>query len=112
MRTLIVAVCLVVLAAAVIFVVSRRMSPEGRRDRMLRSLNETGTVVRRSCGLGEAHVDGARWQQLGSERQQEAAAAIASWCAEQGGQATLNVIDSNTRTTLARWNGSSLEPQR
>ena len=81
------------------------------RDQTLRRLNENGTVVRRSCGLGEAHVDAGRWQRLDPSDQERAASAIASWCAEQGGLNTLTVLDSDSRAILARWNGTSLERQ-
>lgn len=113
-RTLIViaGVLLVLLGAA--FLLRDELFPtaEARRERLLRRLNEQEIVVRRSCGLGEAHVDGGRWSRLNAEEQERAAAAIASWCAEQGGEKTLNVLDSNTRTSLGRWNGTSLEQTR
>jgi hypothetical protein len=82
---------------------------EARRARLLRRLNEQEIVVRRSCGLGEAYVDGGRWSRLNAGDQERAAAAIASWCAEQGGEKTLDVLDSNTRTSLGRWNGAAFE---
>ena len=99
----------VVVIAGIALMLSGRFSPEARRERTLRRLNDSGIVVRRACGLGEAHVDGARWTELRGEGQEEAAAALASWCAEQGGASAITILDANSRARLARWNGSSLE---
>lgn len=110
MRKLII-IAIVVLGAAAALVLSGAIPLGQSRERLLRRLNENGTVVRRSCGLGEAHVDSARWNGMNAKAQQAAASAIASWCAEQGGDATLTVLDYQTRAPLARWNGTALEPQ-
>ena len=106
--TIIIIVILGVAAFAIAFL-SGQFSPDRQRERALRRFNEDGTVVRRSCGLGEVHVDGARWQDLSSRDRERAASAIASWCADQGGPATLTVFDVNTRAALARWDGKTLE---
>lgn len=102
---------MLLLAALVVAFLTGQFSPERQRERALRRFSEDGTVVRRSCGLGEVHVDGARWQDLSARDRERAAAAIASWCAEQGGPETLTVFDANTRAVLVRWNGTSFEPK-
>lgn len=89
-----------------------QFTAEGRRRRTLDRLNETGTVVRRSCGLGEIHVDAARWGSMSPADQEGAAAALASYCAEQGGAPTLTVLDANSHAAIARWTGSALERAR
>jgi hypothetical protein len=114
-RRLIIVAAVMLLVGGTAFVLlfreqlASRFTAEGRRARTLERLNDSGTVVRRSCGLGEAHVDAARWRDLSAGDQERAAAALASWCADQGGASTLTVIDSNTRTTLAKWDGSRLQ---
>jgi hypothetical protein len=112
MRKVIAIGAVVLLAGAAALIMSGAFSPEARRDRLLRSLNDRGIVVRRSCGLGEAHVDGARWREMSPDSRREAASAIAGWCAEQGGENRLTILDSDSHVQLGRWNGSSLEPQR
>ena len=102
-------VVILVIAAAAALLVSGYFSPERRREQTLRRFSNDGTVVRRSCGLGEAHVDGARWRDLSQRDRERLASAIASWCAEQGGAATLTVIDTNSHAPVARWNGTALE---
>ncbi len=110
-RVIIIAVVVLaaVLAVTAALVISGWLSPERQRQQTLRRFNEDGTVVRRSCGLGEAHVDAARWRNLSARDQERLASAIASWCAEQGGATTLTLIDSNAHTPVARWNGTALE---
>ena len=100
-------VVLVALAATALFL-SGQFSPEARRERTLRRLNTSGVVVRRACGLGEAHVDGARWTEMRGEAQEEAALALASWCAEQGGASTMTILDTNSRVRLGHWDGRAL----
>ena len=113
MRKLIIIVIAIVAPGALILAfLTGQFSSERQRERALRRFSEDGTVVRRSCGLGEVHVDGARWQDLSGRDRERAASAIAWWCAEQGGPATLTVFDVNTRSELARWNGTSLEEGR
>lgn len=102
-------IAIVALGALALAFLTGQFSSERQRERALRRFSEDGTVVRRSCGLGEVHVDGARWQDLSSRDRERAASAIASWCAEQGGPATLTVFDANTRAVIARWNGENLE---
>jgi hypothetical protein len=109
MRRIIIVVAILAGAAVAAVLLSGVFSTERQRERALRRFSSDGTVVRRSCGLGEAHVDRARWQVLSAEDQARAASAIASWCTEQGGVPTLTVFDADTRTPLARWNGSALE---
>jgi len=104
-------ILLVVLVAAAA-VACDQFSAEGRRRRTLHRLNETGTVIRRSCGLGEIHVDAARWGGMKPADQESAAAALASYCVEQGGESTLTVLDANSHTAIARWTGSALERTR
>lgn len=113
-RTLIVAASILLLVLLGAFLLRDQLFPsaETRRERLLRRLNEQEIVIRRSCGVGEAYVDAARWNNLSADDRERAAAAIASWCAEQGGERTLNVLDSNTRVSLGRWNGASLEQSR
>jgi hypothetical protein len=84
-----------------------RFTAEGRRDRMLRRLTTAQILVRRSCGPGEAYVDGTRWNALTAEDRQFAADALASYCAAQDGATTITVYDSSTRTTLARGTGTA-----
>ena len=105
---IIVAVVVLGAAAVAALVLSGRFSPEARRERALRNLNTSGVVVRRACGLGEAHVDGARWAEMRGDAQRDAAAALASWCAEQGGASTMTIIDANSRARLAHWDGTGL----
>ena len=100
-------VVLIALAAAALFL-SGRFSPEARREGTLRRLNTSGVVVRRACGLGEAHVDGARWTEMRGDAQQEAASALASWCAEQGGASTMTILDANSDARLGHWDGRAL----
>ena len=101
-------VVLVLVTGAALFLSGRFSSPEARRERTLRRLNTSGVVVRRACGLGEAHVDGARWTEMRGEAQEEAASALASWCADQGGASAITILDANSRARLGHWNGSSL----
>lgn len=108
---LIIAACILVLLAGAGFVLLSG-TPEGRRDRLLRRLNSQEILIRRSCGSGEAYVDGPRWNRLDPEDKERAASAIASWCAEQGGQNTLTVLDVNTRANLGRWSGTAFEGPR
>jgi hypothetical protein len=112
MRKLIAIAAVLLLAGAALLMMSGAFSPEARRDRLLRQLNDRGVVVRRSCGLGEAHVDGALWRDMTADAREKAAAAIAGWCAEHGGENRLTILDSNTHGVVARWNGSSLEVPR
>ena len=100
-------VVLVAVGAAALML-SGRFSPEARRERTLRRLNASEVVVRRACGLGEAHVDGAKWTDMRGEAQAEAAAALASWCAEQGGASTITILDAHSRARLGHWDGTSL----
>ena len=115
MRLIAVIAVLVLLAAAgVAFLVgperiASRFSAEGRRARMLARLNSTEVVSRRSCGTGEAYVNAAKWQDLGSGDQERAAEALASYCASQGGDGTIAIIDGNSYARVARWNGTALE---
>ena len=97
---------------AVVFLYGDRLASrytESRSERMIRQLNGSEVLVRRSCGLGAAYVDAARWRKLGATEQQRAADAIATWCASQGGEKTLTIFDAETRATLGRWNGTALE---
>ena len=109
-RAAIIVAAVVVLGAvaATALILSGPLSPEARRDRTLRRLNTSGVVVRRACGLGEAHVDGARWTEMRGDAQEDAASALASWCAEQGGASTMTIIDANSRARLGHWDGNSL----
>ena len=110
-RTTVIVAALVALVAvigAALFLSGGFSSPEARRERTLRQLNTSGVVVRRACGLGEAHVDGARWAEMRGDAQQEAASALASWCAEQGGASTLTILDANSRARLGHWDGQAL----
>ena len=108
MRKVIVIVAIAIAALAA-FAFLRYNSGEQSRERLLRRLNENGVVVRRSCGSGEAYVDATRWRGLDPRDQERAAAAIASWCADQGDTTTLTFVDYQTRSAIARWNGTSLE---
>ena len=98
-----------IIAIAAVLMLKGRFSPEARRERTLRNLNTSGVIVRRACGLGEAYVDGARWTEMRDGAREEAAEAVASWCAEQGGSSTLTIFDANSRARLGRWNGSQME---
>lgn len=104
------ALAAIVAAAAAVLMLSGRFSPEARRERTLRQLNTSGVIVRRACGLGEAYVDGARWAEMRDGAREQAAEAVASWCAEQGGSRTVTIFDANSRTPLGRWNGKQFEP--
>jgi hypothetical protein len=104
-------ILLVVFVAAAVAACDQ-FTAEGRRRRTLQRLNESGTVVRRSCGLGEIHVDGARWGGMKPADQESAAAALASYCVEQGGEPRLTVFDANSHAAIARWTGSTLERTR
>ena len=112
MRKAILIGVIVLVAIIAALIMTGTFSPEARRERLLRQLNERGVVVRRSCGLGEAHVDGALWRDMTADAKEKAAAAIAGWCAEQGGENKLTILDSNTHGVLARWTGSGLEVPR
>jgi hypothetical protein len=110
-RRIIVTILLSILAGAAFLVLfgGQLLTIEGRRDRMMRRLNAREIVIRRSCGLGTAHVDAGRWRELSGQDQQRAADAIAAWCMAQGGSSTLLIVDAATRATIARWNGTALE---
>jgi hypothetical protein len=113
-RQIVIALVLLILAGtAFVFRygdrLSSRFTVEGRRDRMMRRLNDREILIRRSCGLGTAYVDGSRWRALSSQEQQRAADAIAAWCMSQGGESTLMIVDATTRANIARWNGTALE---
>ena len=115
MRVILVVIVLVLIAGAgVVFLVgperiASRFSAEGRRARMLARLNNTDVVSRRSCGTGEAYVNAAKWQDLGSRDQERAAEALAAYCASQGGDGSMAIIDGNSYARLGRWNGTALE---
>ena len=113
-RPIIIAVVLLLLAAAAFVFrygdrLTSRFTEEGRRERVLRRLNNREILIRRSCGLGTAYVDGARWRDLGAQEQRRAAEAIAAWCLSQGGERTLMIVDATTRANIARWNGERFE---
>jgi hypothetical protein len=86
-----------------------RLTVEGRRERVMRRLNDREILIRRACGLGTAYVDAGRWRELSPAEQRRAADAIAAWCQAHGGDKTLMIVDATTRTQLGRWNGAELE---
>jgi acyl-CoA synthetase (AMP-forming)/AMP-acid ligase II len=86
-----------------------RLTVEGRRERIMRRLNDREILIRRACGLGTAYVDGGRWRELSAAEQRRAADAIAAWCQAHGGDRTLMIVDATTQANLGRWNGSDLE---
>ncbi len=113
-RPIIIAIVLLILAGtAFVFRygdrLSSRLTVEGRRERVMRRLNDREILIRRSCGLQTAYVDGGRWRELGSGEQQRAADAIAAYCKEHGGDSTLLIVDATTRAQLGKWNGTALE---
>ena len=113
-RRIVIAVALLILAGTAFVYrygdrLSSRLTVEGRRERVIRRLNDREILIRRSCGLGTAFVDGGRWRELSASEQQRAADAIAAWCLEHGGNRTLMIVDATTRTNIGRWNGTALE---
>lgn len=114
MRVIIAVVVVLIAGAAAVLLLdgggpASMFSAEGRRARMLARLNGTEVVTRRSCGTGEAYVDAAKWRALGSRDQERAAEALASYCASQGGDGTLAIVDRDSYARVGRWNGTALE---
>jgi hypothetical protein len=113
-RPIVIGIVLLILAGAAFVVrygdrLSSRFTVEGRRERMLQRLNDREILVRRSCGLGTAYVDGGRWRELSTRQKRSAADAIAAWCKQHGGDSTLLIVDAVTRANLGKWNGTELE---
>jgi hypothetical protein len=110
-RTVLVAaaVAVVVLAAFVVLTrpqVLSRFTAEGRRARLLRSLERNEVVVRRSCFTSETFVASEPWARLGEADQRRAAEALGTFCAEQSGTSEMTIVDAATRRKLAHWNGT------
>ena len=114
MRKLIAALAaLVILAGGGALLLRDRLagyfSAEGRRERMIRRLHDNHILVRRNCGLGEAHVDAERWSGLSDSDRTRAAEALAAYCAAQGFEAGLTIVDAGTRTAIGKWDGRELK---
>ena len=75
----------------------------------MQRLSDREILIRRSCGLSTAYVDGGRWRELSARDQQRAADAIAAWCRQHGGDSTLMIVDATSRANIGKWNGTALE---
>jgi hypothetical protein len=111
MKRLLLIIVFILAALAVMVIVSRSslFDAEGRRARMLRNLEHSGLVVRRSCASMETFVQASRWSAMSQSDQESAARALGAYCQEQGGTGQMTVLDTESRQKLAHWNGSALQ---
>jgi len=86
-----------------------RLTPEGRRARLLRDLERGDLVIRRSCFSSETFVNNGRWSQMSAGDRQAAAEVLASWCAAQGGSSQMTIMDAESRRKLAHWDGTTFQ---
>jgi len=110
-RRVIVIIVAVLVAIAVMVAVTQRefLTPAGRNARFMRQLERGTMVVRRSCYTMEAFVQASEWRDLSAADQERAARGLAAYCAEQGSSGQMTILDSETRSKLAHWDGTGFE---
>jgi hypothetical protein len=109
-RVLVIIVALVAAIAAAVLAVNRDLfTEEGRTARLMRSLERSNVVMRRSCYSMEAFVNASRWSRMGESDQQRAARALAAYCAEQGSSGQMTIVDTDDGRKLAHWDGRSFQ---
>jgi hypothetical protein len=109
-RIIIIGVAVIAALAAMAYVVAPELfTAAGRNERFVRSFNNSGTVLRRSCYSMETFVDGSRWAGYNQDSQESAVRALAAYCAEQGSTGQMTIIDGESRRKLAHWDGSTLQ---